>query len=439
MKKVALITLGCAKNLVDSEVMLGHLEMGGYAFVSDPEEADIIIINTCGFIQPAREESLETLKRYIELKQRSKEKKIVVTGCYVQKDGKNLKNEFPDIDAWMGVNDFDRIVHVVKGEAFKSASRCFLYSDTSPRLISTPPSWTYVKISEGCSHQCSFCAIPRIKGPYRSRSISSIVEEVKNLVTRGVKEVNLISQDSTSFGQDKQMREGLSRLLKTLLDVKNLKWIRILYGYPERITNSLLEIMGEDKVCAYLDIPFQHSDPRIIKMMKRGLDGNRALRLIETIRNKLTDVALRTSLIVGFPGEGRGEFEHLLTFIKEARFDHVGVFTYSPEEETECRLLGDPVSENEKMLRRERIMQLQAEISFEINKKYLNQKIDVLIEGTLKQDSNVLVGRGKFQAPEVDGFVFIPAERKTSSVVNSIQKVEITDRDVYDLYGNLLP
>jgi len=439
MKKVALITLGCAKNLVDSEVMLGFLERSGYIFVSNPEEADIIIINTCGFIRPAREEALDAIKKAVELKRESKRKKIIVTGCYVQKDRETLKKEFHDIDAWIGVSDFDKITHVVEEKSFDRAPDCFLYSHTSPRLLSTPPSWAYVKISEGCSHRCSFCVIPQIKGSYRSRSISSIVKEVRGLVSMGIEEINLISQDSTSFGRDKRMKEGLVHLLKELLRTKDLGWIRILYGYPEGITDPLLEIMQEDKICSYLDIPFQHSDPRILRNMKRGITGMRSLRLLEKIRKKLPDVSLRTSLIVGFPGEDRKEFIDLQSFVKNARFDHLGVFCYSPEKETECFSLGNPVHEREKERRRERIMQLQAQISFDINKKYLNKEIEVLIEGTLKQDASLLVGRGRFQAPEVDGFVFIPARGKTYDVVNSIQKVEITDRDVYDLYGNLLP
>ena len=435
MKKVALISLGCAKNLVDSEVMLGYLEREGYAVGAKKEEAEIIIINTCGFIQSAKKEALYTLKEAIDLKIKEKVKKIIVAGCYVQRNKETLKKTFPEIDTWMGVNDFDMIVQIVEEKPFESASSCFLYDHASPRLLSTPRGWTYVKISEGCSHQCSFCAIPAIKGPYHSRSISSITQEVTKLVSNGIKEINLVSQDSTYFGRDLGLEDGLSLLLRKLFQIQNLDWIRILYGYPEEINDSLLEVMQEKKICSYLDIPFQHSDQQIIRNMKRGLDGPRALRLIQKIRRKLPDVALRTSLIVGFPGEGKNEFENLENFVKEARFEHLGVFSYSHEEATDCFMLGNPIKESVKNRRREKILEIQTEISYQNNAKYLNCDIDVLIEGHLKQDPGVLVGRGQFQAPEVDGVVFVDSTEKDQLITNSIQKVEITDRDVYDLYG----
>lgn len=437
MKKVALISLGCAKNLVDSEVMLGYLEKEGYAIGTKKEEADIIIINTCGFIQPAKKEALDTLKEAIDLKKKEKGKKIIAAGCYVQRNKETLKKTFPEIDSWMGVNDFDMIVQIVEEKPFESASNCFLYDHASPRLLSTPRTWTYVKISEGCSHQCSFCAIPAIKGPYHSRRISSITQEVTVLVSNGIKEINLVSQDSTYFGRDLGLEDGLTQLLRELFQIQNLDWIRVLYGYPEEISDSLLEIMQEQKICSYLDIPFQHSDQQIIKNMKRGLDGPKALRLIQNIRKKLPDVALRTSLIVGFPGEGKNEFENLKCFVKEARFDHLGVFSYSHEEATDCFPLGNPIQEEVKNRRRDKILEIQTDISYQNNAKYLNCEIDVLIEGHLKQDPSVLVGRGRFQAPEVDGVVFVDSAEKSRDIINIIQKVEITDREVYDLYGTL--
>lgn len=438
MKKVALISLGCAKNLVDSEVMLGLLEKKNYRFVSRAEEADIIIINTCGFIEPARRESLEVIEQSLLEKNRTNEKKIIVTGCYVTKNLESLKKSFPDVDAWLGVGDFDKIVQVLEGDPFESSAACFLYDHTSPRLLSTPPGWTYVKISEGCSHNCSFCSIPLIKGPYRSRSISSIIEEVESLAASGTKEINLISQDSTYFGRDKKMKNGLVLLLRELLTLKDISWIRILYSYPEEITESLLDIMQEEKICSYLDIPFQHSHPKIIKQMNRGLDGEKSLRLLDKIRKKIPNVAIRTSLVVGFPAEREQEFDDLKKFVQHARFDHIGVFGYSREEGTSGYRLGDTVSENIKEKRIKTIVDIQSDISLEHNKKYHHQKIDVLIEGTLKQDPSLLVARGQFQAPEVDGIVWISSEPWHPEVFNTIQKVEITDVDVYDLYGNLI-
>ena len=435
MKKVALISFGCAKNLVDSEVMLGYLEKAGYTFVTNPGEADIVIFNTCGFIEPAKQEARGALKEAVAFKKEGK--KTVAVGCYVERYKERLMKKYPEIDVWLGVNDFDKIVQAIEGKPFKKSQHCFLYDHASPRYIQTPPSWTYVKISEGCSHECSFCAIPFIKGPYRSRSVSSILKEVEKLSSRGLKEINLISQDTTYFGRDQGLEDGLSFLLKELLKVQGIEWIRILYGYPEEISDSLLEVMQEERICSYLDIPFQHSNSRIIKKMKRGMDGRRALKLIQKLREKLPDIALRTSLVVGFPGEDKREFEDLEKFVQEARFDHLGVFTYSKEEGTDCFDFGDPVKESMKKKRRDKIMAIQSEISFENNKKYLNQSLDVLIEGIPKENPDILIGRGRFQAPEVDGMILIDAPGKWEKVVNTIQKVEITGGDVYDLYGKL--
>lgn len=437
MKKVALISLGCAKNLVDSEVMLGYLKKSGYVLVTDAEGADVLIVNTCGFIQPAKDEAHEVLENAVKTKRRGKCKKVIAAGCYVERNRQELQEAFPDVDAWMGTRDFDKIVRVVKGLPYVSSAHCYLYDHQTPRLVSTPSAWAYVKISEGCSHHCSFCTIPLIKGPYRSRSITSIKKECLDLVSRGVKEINLISQDSTFFGRDSGIPNGLAELLKELIAIKKLDWIRVLYGYPEEISEPLLEIMQEDTICSYLDIPFQHADRAIIKTMKRGLDGPRALKLIEKIRKKLPDVSLRTSLIVGFPGEGQEEFLRLKRFVEQARFDHLGVFIYSPEEGTDCFSRGDPIPKTTKQERLEEIFQVQAEISFSKNLKYLGQTIDVLVEGRLKDKTNLLLCRGRFQAPEVDGVVYVKGGRHTPDIVNSIQKVEITDRDVYDLSGKL--
>ncbi|MCJ7580681.1 MAG: 30S ribosomal protein S12 methylthiotransferase RimO, partial [Candidatus Aminicenantes bacterium] len=342
---------------------------------------------------------------------------------------------YPGVDGWIGVNDFDKIVQVVEGKTHKKAARSFLYDHLSPRFQSTPAGWAYVKISEGCSHSCTFCAIPLIKGPYHSRPISSIVKEVERLTERGVKEINLISQDTTYYARDLNLTDGLSMLLEKLVEIKPINWIRILYGYPEEVTNRLLEVMQEDKICSYLDIPFQHSDPVISKKMRRGMDGDQSLELIHKIRKKLPGVAIRTSLIVGFPGEDQKEFENLERFVQKAKFNHLGIFTYSPEQGTKSFILGDPVESNEKNRRRDRLMYIQTEISYLINGKYLNRSLDVLVEGHLEKDNSVLLGRTQFQAPEVDGIVFIDSQERDENKINSIQKVEINSRDIYDLYG----
>jgi ribosomal protein S12 methylthiotransferase len=434
MKKVALISLGCAKNLVDSEVMLGYLDRRGYLLTQDQENADIIIINTCGFIQPAREEASAALSKAVSLKREFPEKQIIAAGCYVERDKQELMLEFPEIEGWTGIKDFDKIASIIEGKASDDSSECFLYDHTSPRLRSTPPGWAYIKISEGCSHQCGFCAIPLIKGPYRSREVSSIIEEATHLADEGIREINLISQDSTYFGRDEGKKNGLVSLLRGLLLV-DVDWIRVLYSYPEEIDDPLLEIMKEKKICSYFDIPFQHADPSIIKRMKRGLDGIRAKKLISKIREIIPDAVIRTSLVVGFPGEGIKEFQNLVQFIKTAQFDHLGVFTYSPEKGTSCYDLGDPVEEKDKEERKEDILKIQSEISFKNNKKYVGKSMDVLIEGYVRQDPSLLVGRTQYQAPEVDGVVFVEKDRKSADVVSTVQKVEITGCDAYDLYG----
>jgi ribosomal protein S12 methylthiotransferase len=435
MKTVALITFGCAKNLVDSEVMAGYLEQAGFALVADPKKADIVILNTCGFIQPSKAEADEAILEALRRKRKSGSQKIVVTGCYAERYKPVLKEKYPEVDAWIGVKDFDKIVSVIKGGLFSESGQTFLYSDISPRAISTPSSWAYLKISEGCSHQCAFCAIPLIKGAYQSRDIASIVKETETLACRGIKEINLISQDTTCFGTDRGLKNGLARLLQKMTETRGLDWIRVLYGYPEEITDMLLEVMQDPKICPYFDIPFQHADTALVRKMRRAMDGERALKLIKKIRQKISDAAIRTSLLVGFPGEGRTEFQRLVRFVEEARFDHLGVFTYSREDGTSAYPLGDPIKETVKQKRKNEILEIQAAISAENLKKYLGRRLDVLIEGAFKDNSNLLVGRIRTQAPEVDGVVFVDMPGEAWDARNPIQKVEILTTDVYDLHG----
>jgi ribosomal protein S12 methylthiotransferase len=437
-KKVALVSLGCAKNLVDSEVMLGALKRAGYGFVPRPEDADVVIVNTCGFIGPAREEAEETLASILRLKISQPGKRVIAAGCYVERDRAGLEAKFPGVDAWTGVRSFDEIAAIVSGRPVSVPDRTFLYSDASPRLVSTPGTWAYVKISEGCSHGCSFCAIPLIKGRYVSRGPASIVREARALAGLGVREIDLISHDTTWFGRDRGVRDGLAGLLERLARVPRISWIRFLYGYPEEITGRLLDAMAGPKICRYFDIPFQHADRGLLKAMKRGLDGARALRLLERIRTRLPDAAVRTSLIVGFPGEGKREFAALRRFVREARFDHLGVFAYSPEKGTAACGLPDTVSPEEKEERRREIMGLQAGISRAHNEARLGRTIDVLVEGPDAKTPGLWTGRGRFQAPEVDGVVrfTLPAGRFEPDA--AIVRVEITSADAYDLGGRLV-
>jgi len=439
MRKVALVSLGCAKNLVDSEVMLGVLKKAGFTFVGRPREADIIIVNTCGFIQPARAEAERALGNVLRLKRRDPRKMVVAAGCYVERDEAGLKARFPGVDAWTGVRDFDRIARIIEGPPAPRGDRAFLYSDESPRLVSTGGSWAYIKVSEGCSHRCGFCAIPLIKGPYVSRSMASIVREARALAALGIKEINLVSHDTTFYGRDRGRRDGLVRLLERLVRVEGIAWIRILYGNPEEVTDPLLDVMNEEKVCRYLDIPFQHAAAALLKAMKRSMDGSRALDLLAKIRARVQGVAVRTSLVVGFPGEGRREFGALKRFVEEARFDHLGVFTYSPEQGTAAFTLPETVSTAEKEARRAEIMAIQAGISRARNASYVGQVLDVLIDRRARPGGRTLIGRTRFQAPEVDGRVVVSVPRTgPSGPVNSIVRAEITSAGPYDLRARLV-
>jgi ribosomal protein S12 methylthiotransferase len=436
--RVALVTYGCAKNLVDSEVMLGYLSRAGYEISPQPEKADVIIVNTCGFIQPARDEAIEGIENALALKRGRPERTIAVTGCFVERFRPDLERKFPGVDVWLGVKDFDHIVEALEKKSFRPGSKTYLLDEKTPRRLSTPSTWAYLKISEGCSHACAFCSIPLIKGPYRSRSIPSVVAEAEALAESGIKEINLISQDTTYFGRDRRREGELISLLRGLIDIRGIRWIRLLYGYPEEITPGLLEILKEKKICSYLDIPFQHSDRRILKSMKRGLSGRQALRVLETIRKKLPDAAIRTSLIVGFPGEGRSEFHALKKFVERAAFDHLGVFTYSPEKGTSASALGDPIPEREKTCRRDEIMALQAEIARSVLRKHVGRQLDVLIDPSCPAKKNEIVGRARFQAPEVDGVVLIERRGAMKQSVRPLEKVEIISTGVYDLRGILV-
>jgi len=435
VKNVVLISLGCAKNLVDSEVMLGYLNRAGYRFVQNPEAADIVIVNTCGFIRPARDEAYGILKKLARLKKKRPAIKLAVTGCYVAKERESLEKEFPAVDVWLGVGAYDAIVDAIEGRAVREPKRTFLYDHASPRVFSTPPGWAYLKISEGCSHRCAFCSIPAIKGPYRSRSMASIVAEASSMAERGVKEINLISQDTTYFGRDRGGAEGLAKLCRRLLKVRGIEWIRILYGYPEEISDELLEVLREPRVCSYLDIPFQHADPAIIKRMSRGTDGRKALKLLENIRKKVPDIVVRTSLIVGFPGEGAKEFQALLQFVREARFHHLGVFPFSREPGTPAEALPDSLSQEEKDRRCGEVMELQAGISRSWNQGFVGRTLDVLPDKRLGREPG-FVGRTEFQAPEVDGLVLVETpDAPGTEILRRLAKVEITGADVYDLKG----
>ncbi len=425
-----MISLGCAKNLVDSEVMLGVFKSRGFKIVNEMNLADLVVINTCGFIKEARDESFKVIDETIREKGK---KKIAVVGCLTELMKEKIKEEFPEIDYIGGVNDVERIADIIKGE--KPFSEIpYIYSHKSPRIISTPKSWAYIKISEGCSHQCTFCSIPLIKGPMRSRSIESIAEEAEKLSEKGVREINLVSQDSTSFGRDKGLKNGIVELIKRLMEIKNIKWIRVLYAYPEEVNDEFIDILKEEKVVPYLDIPLQHSHPEILKKMGRSMDDKRALKFIEKVRNKIPDITLRTSLIVGFPGEEEKEFRDLLKFVELARFERLGVFKYSWEERVKASIYGDPVPDDIKEKRKELILILQQEINLEKNSELIGKEIEVIVEGISSENPRYLIGRAKNQAPEVDGLVIARKGKEERDFV----KVKVEKIGPYDLFGRVI-
>jgi len=433
---VALISLGCAKNLIDSEVMLGVLKRAGFRFSARPEDAEVIVINTCGFIAPAREEAEAALRKAVRLKRRDPRKRIVAAGCYVARDRSDLEARFPEVDVWTGVGAFDRIDRLVAGRTVREPGRTFLYSEASPRIVTTEGAWAYVKVSEGCSRRCGFCAIPLIKGPAVSRSMASVVREAGRLAELGIKEIDLVSHDTTAFGRDRGLRHGLAKLLERLVRIDGLEWIRFLYGYPDGLSEPLLRTMAHPKICRYLDLPFQHADPGIVGAMKRGMDGTRALRLLEKVRRRLPGVAVRTSLIVGFPGEDRRAFRSLLRFVREARFEHLGVFCYSPEPGTASFRLPDTVPPAEKEARRREILEAQAPVSLAANRSHVGRVVEVLVE---KAGRTRLVGRTRFQAPEVDGVVRVSVPRRAGPCVRPIVRAEILSAGAYDLKGRMVP
>lgn len=436
MEKVFLISLGCPKNHVDSEVLLGLLANDGFVPAPSLDEADVVIVNTCAFIQAAVEESIETVLEAAQAKTHGRINKIVVTGCLPQRYGETLAREIPEVDLWIGTGEFPRIPQLLRGggPTVLIETPRYLYDHHTPRIITNTPHAAYVKIAEGCSHPCTFCLIPQLRGGYRSRQMDSVIREVEQLVAGGVIEVTLVAQDTTAYGVDKGGERGLYRLLKKLIKIEGLRWLRILYTYPhpDNFPPPLLEMFaGEERICPYLDIPIQHIDAQILQRMGRRHSAQETRALIDRIKKGYPTINLRTTLMVGFPGEGEREFRELLTFVREAEFTHLGVFTYSPEEGTKAaRIKGRPSPEVAEE-RRSRIMELQQGISWKKNKAMIGSTIPVLIEGT---GAGVLQGRAAFQAPEIDGVVHIT---QGDAAIGEIVPVKITRAEPYDLRGEI--
>lgn len=442
MEKVSLVSLGCPKNLVDAEVMLGYLSRAGYAVTTDETQADIIIVNTCSFIKEAKQESIDTILDLADRKHDGHCKLLIVTGCLPQRYQEELATELPEVDIFVGTGDYPRIVEIIAEKRTSSDQLCytgdpnFVYNDELPRLQSSPHYTAYLKIAEGCSNRCAYCVIPMLRGDHRSRPLESLLIEARQLVEGGVKELNLIAQDITAYGRDLPDTPSLELLIKELAKLEGLRWIRLLYAYPDGVTDSLIELIKtEPKVCKYLDLPIQHiSDPILKRMLRRS--GEEEIRtLIAKLRSEIPDIAIRTSLIVGFPGETPEDFKKLLQFVEETRFDRLGVFCYSREEGTPAADMPDQVSERIKRERHKKLMRTQARVSFKHNRALVDSEEEVLVEGYSEETELLLKGRSSRQAPDVDGLVYITAGNAN---VGDIVRLKITDSSDYDLIGEII-
>jgi ribosomal protein S12 methylthiotransferase len=448
-KKVGMVSLGCPKNLVDSEVMMGLLARQGYELTTDSQAADVLVVNTCGFIDSARQESVDTILEMAQLKQTGKLQRLIVAGCLVERYREELQREIPDIDACIGVNQLKEIESLVEPNTGRilpvysegtAAPELFLYDETTPRLRATAPYTSYVKIAEGCDHTCAFCIIPRLRGVFRSRSPESILKEVEMLAAQGVKEFVLISQDTTTYGSDLNLKNGLARLVDSIASVSGVEWVRFLYCYPTAITDELLEVMASrSNVCKYFDIPLQHASRRILQRMRRGGNRESYSALIERIRKFVPGVAVRTTFIVGFPGERDEDFEELIDFIRDVEFDRVGVFSYSDEENTAAFELDEKVEPAVAKKREGRLMKEQARISLRRNRQLIGNRVRVLLEGKSKESDLLLEGRMESQAPEIDGSVLInDVSEGLEPLPGDFVTVEITEAHQYDLIGRIV-
>lgn len=436
-ERVKVVTLGCEKNLVDSEIMSGLIYERGFSLVEEPDEATVIIVNTCGFIDAAKEESVNTILELADLKETGRLKALIVSGCLTQRYKQQLMEEMPEIDGIVGTGDFHNINDIVD-EALRGkkpirvGNPVFNYEQQLPRMVTTPRYTAYVKIAEGCDNACTFCSIPMMRGSFRSRSIESIVAEVKGLAAQGVKEVSLIAQDSTNYGTDLYDRFMLPELLNRVSEVEGIEWVRLHYAYPGFFTDELIEtIASNPKVCKYIDMPLQHSEDTILKRMRRPGRQRDTRELVAKIRKAIPDVALRTSLIVGFPGETEEDFERLCEFVKEIKFDRLGVFAYSSEEDTPAVRLPNHVPDDVKEWRVNTLMEIQRIVSRDNSGRFIGKEIDVLVE-RYDGRSDVYIGRSMYDAPEIDGEVFISNCR---AEIGSMQRVRVTHAYEFDLSG----
>jgi ribosomal protein S12 methylthiotransferase len=487
---VGFISLGCPKNLVDSEVMMGMLDAAGARLTTRPEEAEILVVNTCSFIDTAKQESIDTILELARHKTEGRAKKLVVTGCLVERYRDEIRKSIPEVDAVVGTGELESILaacgvapqpvspfNILSGDAavvqasiesqsgthkqgraegevrekqgrFKRddwegaahALPTYLYNETTPRLLATPKASAYIKIAEGCDHPCAFCVIPNLRGRFRSRRPESVLAEARQLVAQGVREITLIGQDTTCYGEDFGMKDGLATLLDELAQIEDLRWLRFLYAYPNRVTTKLLETIAKhEKIAKYLDVPLQHASPEVLKRMKRGGSADIFLKMLAKARKIIPDVVLRTSFIVGFPGESLRDLEILEEFIQEAKFDWLGVFNYSDEEGSGAFALDAKVPQRSIEARRKRVMKLQQKISRKAKEEWIGRRVTLLVEGPSEETELLWEGRTLFHAPEIDGKVYINDFGAHESLeVGRFYEAEITEAHEYDVVAKIV-
>jgi ribosomal protein S12 methylthiotransferase len=449
MKKVGFISLGCPKNLVDSEVMMGQLKATGYQITTDASQADTVVVNTCGFIDAAKKESIEAILEAAKLKSDGKATRLVVAGCLVERYRDELKLSLPEVDAFIGTSQINDILAVCDPKtdtrslpviSLGNQSATYLYDESTPRVLATPSHYAFIKIAEGCDRPCAFCFIPQMRGHFRSRRFGSIVAEAQQLAEEGVKELILVAQDSSRYGEDLGKRDALAHLLRELSHTNGIEWVRVMYTYPTHISDAFLDVLAEEpRAVKYLDMPLQHASQNVLKLMKRG--GNRASleRLIKRVRDHVPGIGVRTTFITGFPGETDEDFEELLQFVKNVEFDRVGVFTYSDEEGTPAYDLPNKVDPKTAKQRRARLMKEQARISRKRNKTRIGERVQVIFEGESNESNLLWQGRMETQAPDIDGCVLInDAPEGFAPAPGDLLNVMITEAQQYDLVGKIV-
>jgi len=426
-KKVNIITLGCSKNTVDSERLMNQLKLNKINLTDDPGEAGTVIINTCGFIEAAKQESIDTILKAVKLKEQGKLKKVIVAGCLSERYKTELEKEIPEVDIFFGTEKYEEIVKEFGGE--------LKYELLGERVLSSPSHTAYLKISEGCDHPCSFCAIPLMRGKHHSIPLEDLIKEAEFLAKSGAKEIVLIAQDTTDYGKDLYDKPSLALLLNKLSEIEGIEWIRLMYAYPSNFPDDVVNVIASNpKVCKYLDIPLQHISDDVLRSMRRGVTSGRTRNLIKKLREQIPDLTIRTTFIVGYPNESEKDFDKLCRFVEEVEFDRIGVFTFSVEENTSSFILGDPVTEEEKERRKGVLMNMQKEISLKKNASYVGKKLKVLAESV---EGDFYIARSYRDAPEVDGEILIPIKNKKIKI-GKFYTAEITGYEEYDLYGKVV-